>query len=773
MSQDLNLGDGRSPPLSYHLVPAGRFPQAGVWSWDNLLSKTVTGALGVLSRFSEGGVDPFTAIVGQAICREFKLGRTGKQLFIKILDGLQSKSAIGNVMHYGFGIDGVVCQLSASNEGGILVILCAALGECFNENLAAIVLWELTQSYKPDDAGDRTPSPSQWRALVRQCNGVLATDEFSLIAEHFMHLHPQNRLLADTLGLLGAHEHLSVHHSHRSMCSAESMAEAILAVGKVSTGQLESITITGCAVAGWLAALVDRFFNLRLSLYGPTGDIVFTNFDSSERVQIEVLYESNSSERGQDGIKVVGRVYHLSGVTQLWQHDFESSEHDFSLYGGRVPWESAFSLTFGLTFRRLIASPDFGSALGAAARFFESIAKAETGIYQNELKGWTDYFNFGSGQGFLSHATLRFPELLPLRTDMENALNLSLEGCRHVYESSADNLKKLCRCEKCSTLNGLHDRFCLLVLTGTIIFLLRTLSGVTASENLRPTRAGIESCYWQQLKICRQSVTGNISEVVDKYGQMAVLLNPSLEFKPILGVSGSRLRDTISIFTGRPPPPVKENLQSALSDAGMCVFLDILADVSCHCETLGRYTVIPGKILMAGRSYDSLEDMHEFEARRERNSPLTPTHVGSDPTNLRPTLVADYESVSLVARISIDSLKVCLLVKRRSSESIMLGPGRLTEELLRTTGLVPCTHVWSHDFAVSGEQFPEDECVRNVDLGDGKIVLEFDGSPLSKMVALSASMSSNYVILRHRECLNCCRNAASKLTSRKVALIIL
>ena len=158
------------------------------------MGKSISGAVAVLSRLSEGGVDPITAAVGQIMCQEFRLGRDGKRLYINILNNLSCQSTLGQVFHFGFGIDSIVRNLSASYEGGILVILGAALGECYFENHAASILWELVQAYKPKNSSDRTPSPAQWLSLIRQCNGVLASDEFPVVAEHLMQLHPQIRL---------------------------------------------------------------------------------------------------------------------------------------------------------------------------------------------------------------------------------------------------------------------------------------------------------------------------------------------------------------------------------------------------------------------------------------------------------------------------------------------------------------------------------------------------------------------------------------------------
>ena len=492
MSQDLVLHGAGSPPLSQHLIARNGFQQTGVWSWTDLLSKAVRGSAAVLSRFSEGGIDPFTTIIGQMICREFKLGHDGTKLFLDILDGLQCKSTVGDVMHFGFGIDSIVRNLSASYEGGILVILCAALVECYYEHHAANILFQLVQECKPKDSSDRTPSPIQWLSLVRQCAGVLAADEFPVIAEHFMHLHPQNLLGGEQLevSLMGRHP------QRRGISSPEAIAEAILAVGKVSTGQLETITITGTADAGWLAALAHRFLNLRLSIYGPEGELLYRNFQPDERAQIKILYEFASQEGMKKEMRISGKLYYLRDMSEILKR--KEGEYGSALLCGRLPWESALSLTFGSQYHRLTKSVNFGMALGAAARIFDLMYKADRRIYQQIGMSEGYHCSSGRGQGFISHAVMRFPELLPHKSNMENIPNVSFGETNGLYDSCLSNLQRSCICRICNkdlTQEIQEQDFCLVALTEAIIILLRDLSRVTVPEGLRPTRAGIEWYY--------------------------------------------------------------------------------------------------------------------------------------------------------------------------------------------------------------------------------------------------------------------------------------
>ena len=755
MSQPMVLHGSGAAPLSENLIDSKSFPQSGQVSWSDLFGKVVTGAVAVLSRFSEGGIDPFTTVVGQFVCREFKLGRAGKGLFVEILNGLQCRSTKGDILHFGFGIDSIVRNLSASYEGGILVILSAALGECYFENHAANILFELVQTYKPKDSGDRTPSPTQWLALIRQCSGVLATDEFPKFAEDLMRLHPQNSLeISNRL--------VDLRPMKRGVSSPESIAEALLALGHVSTGKIEAITIAGAADAGWLAALADRFFNLRLSIQGPDGKLLFTNFGNEDRTQVIILYELASERGTKKEIEVSGELVCLRDATGFLQS--KDGRYGSALLCGRVPWESALSMTFGPEFGRLMeGAAVFGAAIGAAARIYEAVAKAEDGVHGDTTQTCATYLSFGRSQGFVGFAYMRFPELSPLKKHMEKASRVSFKEAQKDYETTVCNLRRMCKCPLCEMGQAHEDGFCLVILTEAIIVILRVLSGVTQSEEIRPNRAGIEFYYGRQVNIHSQYQTFENNEdiPVDRYGQLAFLLDfPYVDETELINedVAVRRLVDTAKLFTGRTIPRPTFRC-SALSVAGICVFLDILVDVSDHPEALGRCTVIPGRIEMAGRSYEYTEDISDFDmAEKYYSRRIDGTEV-PEPLFSPSSLIAGYNSNVIAAQPSVNCLQVGILVKHPSSGSVLLGPALLTRNILEASGLIQCKHPPRR---ISRLRLSDDSPTRQINTAGGHDVWEFQGSVLSKMVAYIRCQELDYeIIWSHGECQSCCVKAAS------------
>lgn len=711
------------------------------------MGKTATGALAVLARLSQGGVDLFTAVIGQLMCQDFKLGVAGQRRLLKTLNELQCHSTFGNVLHFGFGLDSIVRNLSATYEGGILVLLSAALAEVYDETYAANILWELTQLHKPVDTSQGKPSLVQWLALVRQCNGILATDEFPAVVDQLIRLQADNEFQKD---------------ASRERSTPESMAEALLAIGKVSTGQLESIKITGAADICWLAVMADRYLNLKINVYGADGESSMRNFERHERAQVEFLYHLESQMLDGKGkeIEVSDRLYCLRSASQWLGYPDDEEPGPSTLYG-RLPWESALSLTFGSSFDRLIHSASrFGQAIGASARLFDLVAKMENGVHEDTAESCTTYSDSGRGQGFISFAIMTLPELSVLQPHINMDSAASLEQTLDAYEADMKELRAICNCSVCQHGNRRAIRdYCLVFLVETIIFLVRSMSGIVAPERLRPTRAGIEWYYKRQVSIHNQKDNTRLQDEISRYGQMAFILDlPFTEDKQshddndILEQSFAvrRLLYAAKLFSGREIQRTGYE-RSVISVAGICVYLSILVDVTDDLEALGQCRVIPGRLEFEGRSYDYAQDLgdglpagEDYRQRRGVES------VDYDTLSLRK---GTYGSFSLVAQPAFHCLQVGFLTKHSLSGSCLIGPARLSTFILRASGLVFCTHPFRGHL---NRQISEDDKKEDI-LIDGTTVWTFQGSLPSRMVRIHSVPSA---IWRHQECRDCCFVAA-------------
>jgi hypothetical protein len=773
MSSALTLYDASAPLLSRRFTGASpSFPQSGGWNWVGLLDSGVKGAVKVLSRYSAAGIDPHTLVVGQIACSGFRLtARSEARLRHAIMD-LKSMSTIGNMLHIGFGIDSVVRNLATTEEGGILVALCAAAAEAFVEDHAASVLWELVRTFKVPEK--QTPALLQWKALLRVCAGVLAETEFPALADHFMNLYDENNQLAvetDDIWTL---------REARTVSSPDSMAEALVAIGKVAVGELVAISIVGGADAGWLAAVAQWLFDLRIAIFDSDGELLHATAAHEGQPQVRFFFVKRSVN---EKVTVQGPVYNLRDITGLLSIDKDLFES--GLVCSRVPWAQALSLVFGREFKRLAEMPrSLGSALASAGRIFDGICKAEPFVLTAEKLYCQTYFNDGRGRGFLSFACALFPELgeaLKSSTD-PNAFD-SFISAFQAYDSSIAHIKLICGCDFCVTgdergLRGyFNDKSCLLLLLETIIVMVQSMSGISAPPTLYPMRSGIEAFYRRQFKL---HLFKELQSRMDAYGPIGAVLEFNTdvceEWNIEESVGARRVIDAARLFSGRNIDSISHE-KVAIGVSGIVAFLNILVDggLSVNPELIGGCTVMSGHIEMHGRPYTHLEDLSDYDlvgmdCRKGQDG----KGLGPDPL-LDPSTLSDaYTRVSLIAKEGVESVNVGLSFHESHGERpVVIGPSSLAEHVLQATGLVECNRQrCSHDPVEFQREIGE--CVKLVATqGQCEIGL-FQGSTMGRMVALTRLLKVQprvYKILQHDECLQCCIKAA-ELSEYKKAIII-
>ncbi|KAI9771973.1 MAG: hypothetical protein M1839_002566 [Geoglossum umbratile] len=771
MSSALTLYDASAPLLSQRFTTVGSFPQSGSWSWVGLIDSGVRGAVKVLSRYSAAGVDPYTVIVGQVVCSSFKLTVRSSERLESAIIALKSMNTVGNMLHFGFGVDSVVRNLAATEEGGILVALCAAMTESFHLNHAANILWELVRTFKAPEK--QTPSPLQWKTLLKACAGTLAETEFPKIAEHFMHLHPNNDRLS-----VGRYE-LKEHPEARGVSSPDTIAEALLAIGKVSTGELLSISIVGGGDAGWLGAVAQWIFDLRVAVFDSEGELLHATAAHQNQPQVQIFFIKPSEEVDDDKIVVRGHVYKLRDVSEL----FHSSENEFgsALVCSRVPWSNALSLTFGREFERLMEMKlSFGKALVSAGQVFGGVAGTDPAVQRDERLYCQTYFRDGRGKGFIAFATALFPELQPLRDSLNVTLPGSFFSACENYESSRAHIKTGCGCSLCKkgVDEGLfEDNFCLVLLMEAIIVIVQSMSGVSASPTLYPMRSGLEAFYRRQLKL-HESET--LEARIRKYGTVGAVLEFNStecdEWNIEESVAVRRVIDAARLFSGRDIESIGHD-QVAISLSGVVVFLTALIDggLPVDTELMGRCTVVNGHIEMHGRSYAHLEDLSDYDLagmdyRNRREGGIAP-----DPLFDPSPLIDDFEKVELIAKEEVRSVKVGLSFQdAHGGRSVVLGPAGLTERVLQATGLVECGGKNCDHTPIEFETEVSD-CVKIAKTPDGQCeTWLFRGNAYGRLVALvgTAEIQPMYhQVFQHHECMRCCIRAA-ELSQYEKAIIV-
>jgi hypothetical protein len=627
-------------------------------------------AVAMLSRYAAGRVNPYTVLVGEAMGLTFRMGRQGRLNLETALSKLPTVSTYGNTLEIGFGVEDVTRMMAKSDGGAMQLGLCAALKECFSDDVAIEVLLELARFTRADSQW--MPSNLEWRNLLDACAGVLAASNFGMRAEHFMALASGERRLS-AFGSLEASPEVV-----RGCSAPKSLADALVALGRLSFGRMDAVTIRGGPSAGWIAAIAEWFLDLRIIIVDEaTGSTLYTNHTDLQNTQVRISFLASETSHllAQPGtpsatasaadanlamqrkkrkhdvqaVDITDRTYHLDleDVTQeLLKGDTDYNAHVVS---GRLEWKRVLRSAFLSDFDRLMAvSETFGSMIGSAARIFRAVAMADKSIPQMYLRSCTSYCDASFGDGFTVNATAWFPELAKLRGSLEAAAKTSLGDAKKEYEKCISILRSHCGCKTCgndkngfkyneedfaadrlelnSPSEGSHDtelstsdaaddwdpdHYCHVVMAETIIVLCRSLSNLSIScEGLLPMRSGLELAYGRQLNTRRSAHLGR--QAIRDLGPIAFCMDFDNNFSIVTQGNEEaveiRLYSVLELFAGRRSASTNF-ATSAICVNGLTAFFGLLKDTSCETRSdAARIYVIPGRIQFEGKSYTRLND---------------------------------------------------------------------------------------------------------------------------------------------------------------------
>jgi hypothetical protein len=202
---------------------------------------TAEATIAILTRLSGSGVDAITVLVAQKVFPTIQISEQGESDVTTALTSLRAFGAFGDVMWFGFGIKHVVKTLAQSKEGLSFIALCGALTECHSIEISAQVL-----SAYSDLSGvprEINPSVSQWKQLATTCSGCLAKSDFSSVVR---------KLIGPCRTTYGFHR----------VSTPNQLAEALHALAKVSTANLDSVALSGGPECAWLGALAEWLLGL-------------------------------------------------------------------------------------------------------------------------------------------------------------------------------------------------------------------------------------------------------------------------------------------------------------------------------------------------------------------------------------------------------------------------------------------------------------------------------------------------------------------------------
>ncbi|KAL4950897.1 hypothetical protein BDW69DRAFT_171145 [Aspergillus filifer] len=649
---------------SNSLIPSG-FSTQGTIDWVTLADKTVSVSLGILSRCSAAGVDPYTLAVGGVVTKKLVLSPQGHRNIQDALTKLKSYSGFGNVLWFGFGVRSLVRTLGMRDEWRSLLAYCACLSECFPEEYAAEVVHDLVVAHHPPE--EMTPSVGEWLMVIKACAGCVSTTKFPVLAEGFMRL-----ALPAAKAASGRFSEVP----HKIQPQARDLNNAVIALSRITSGDLSRVTIVADTVAaGWIAAIAKWLFNLSIAFEDSAHQPVYCDSSTADQAQV-VIQSHEDGESKNQALTLASETYFLNGAS------------DFVRRGqmpitGRLQWDTCLQSTFGRDFDDLIShSTDVGALIGSAARIYTGIVRAESGISVAALSRHATYFSDSHGQGLIRNTLKWFPEMKPCGPSMEQSSRLSLGDAIAEYSKQRFRLREHCQCwSKAVDGRRYHVRpYCFVELGDTILRLSQLLAGLDVDPELLPTRSGIEAAHFDRVFRVDQSLpmVGPISQVW-KSGK-----DDYTHLEEIRVGMGHRLAAAMALFTGQRSSDF-DLTASALSSKGICAYFDVLCDISLDRDSVGLIHVVPGQLGRNQRSFRAVVDQSSIST-----FPTSPKQAVA--------IMPFLENASMTVTECVDSLRVAYILSanqhdlQRASIRIQCGPRHIIQSICAGRGRIrfPC-----------------------------------------------------------------------------------
>lgn len=785
----------------------------------DLAKLPVQATLGILSRYSAARVNPYTALVGEVLCQSFQLTATGRKNLEKAVGSLKVVGSLGDTLEFGFGMEDVVRTMAKTERGCVCLALCAALKECYSDDVAVEVLLEMARLVNVD--GRYMPSSQSWKELLSACAGTLSASKFPFLAEHLMQLPKDEHRL-------GAIQRLSASPTSVRSCSRPgSIAEALSGLARISRGEMQAITLYGGSDAGWLAALAEWLLDLKVMINNFDGTLYYTNGDT-ESIQVNVVMLKKNDEISPD-ILAAETAFVLHDVSQIFEKEAKSP--NAAVVSGRLEWKHALSLAFLSDFKRLMEiSHTLGECIGSAARLCRGLTQADEAFPFKYRLACTSYSDTAHGAGLVLNTIQWFPELQRLKDIMLKSVSQDLASAQKRYETCISVIRSHCNCITCQSKTTGHDvfeegdeddvlmtpapeddeapdspmgnesdadnesdtddestedwdpdKFCEVVITETIISLSRALSNVLLEDkNLLPTRSGLELAYGRQMSNRLSSHLGR--SALREIGPIAFCLEFDNNFS--VGAQDNnqegieiRLHTALELFAGRRLSSTSSNY-SALCANGICAFLDIISETSlggADIESASKIHILPGRISHEKKSYHMLIDHVQPIDLPDAGfmNAIEFTHTERAQLNNRLSVRETYTGLEVWMETEIRPGR-----DGRKPRKVCAGPSKLAVWLTSRRGLVSCKRLryvssemarstlkkdcpWSGPIPL--HEIRKAAVERKTIHVNDKVIDVLNYNDMSSAIAAVASttdLDPKYsIFIVDRECPGCCMNA--------------
>lgn len=587
--------------MSAALVPSNgpsNFAQQGQVDWVSLSNSTFSFSVEILSRFSKSGVEMITVAVGQAIFSPFKVPPEGQKRLSDAISKLHAFSSYGQVLWFGFRIKHVLKSLCETEQGTACAAICACLSVSYDTSYSSQVLRELSaQSLTP---AILTPALSQWAALMNVCAGAVIDSLFPTLVEGFS-------------SLVGFPCRGREIRPLQEPTSAKALAGALLELAKVSNGTMNNVTFEGGADCGWIAAVAQWLFGLRLQIRDHSGNLLYSNTDArvGAESQVTIIRDINDGSSQAETL-VSSRSFLVPPGSLSFRilHEILSDDSAQPLFSkGRSTWSGILYDTFGLSFRDLLSE----EAVSVFTSFLcKALVEKVSGLVQQPplTSPWEGYHCYDVPTrlvAFLSAAARQLPELQCVRDAAIKDPNIFKEAkafsavteSSSNYRDSLRGIRNICICNNCVLYSNDHRRgydyhihfdrspetVCLERIAYTIFEFLWTLSWLDLHESIQPSSTGLTMMYYTHT-----------------YGNTSLYRTKTQIFERGIGIH------LFSLFNGLTSPNQSyPRTLSAAYENGLCIYQSLILLDAMPPQDL-RLKVLPGQIQFNERIYSQVSD---------------------------------------------------------------------------------------------------------------------------------------------------------------------
>lgn len=596
------------PNQELSLVPADsssqQFSTKGSVDWAGLGRMQFSASVAILGRLAAAGVEPLTVAVGQAMCSRIPLGVHGEKVLMEAMGKLQAFSSFGDLIWFGVGVRHILRTLVQTSQGASLVALCAALAEGHSIPTAALMIFEMSKVLgSPDEI---RPSFAQWQALVKVCSSVLTVTTFGVRLQQLLNLCELKRTSETYHGLAPG---------YGDPAYPPEFAEAVLAIGRVASGTLEDIELTGDASCTWLAVFAEYLLGLRVQVRKDSGQLLTMNHGTDQKSQVVVIL--GITDITTSALRRTGQSYVISSGADFIERFFTGDEKVPDRYtglGGRVPWQSLLHDVFGNVVDELL-KPITGRQWMPVLKSPRNIESSRQDVFltmmvyaAEKILSISPVIRYGSVFSFLQQTPTKLPELTPIQDLLlKKSYELRqphepiepgecIESSAELYKAAEDDLASLCGCSRDRRDPEIPSSvYCIVGITKLIVWLLYMLEHLDVDSPILPHRFGVIWLYELLL-------TQGGDKIPSPY-----------HLEPMTGKwrGNERLRLYICLFSGSYTSQLSrfgEPVLCALGGGAIYCYMDTVKNVTDKVEQAYRVHVGAGTINLGSEHRDQILD---------------------------------------------------------------------------------------------------------------------------------------------------------------------